>query len=70
MPASSSPIAVFTPAASKRFSAARPERSRELEEQMWQMQVPVPATRSMSRPFSQTPWPSVRRGPSIPKRSR
>ncbi len=61
---------MLIPFASKRLSAATPERSRKFDEQLWQMQVPVAATRSMSDSFSQTPWPSVRRGPSMPNRSR
>ena len=35
IPASSSPIATFTPAAANRFSGATPERRRKLEEQLW-----------------------------------
>ncbi len=70
MPASSSPIATFTPASAKQLSGATPERRRKLELQLWQMQVRVSATRAMSRSFSQTPWPSVMRSFISPKRSR
>ena len=69
MPASSRPIAVLMPFASNTFSAATPERRRKLDEQLWQTQVPVAASRSMSASFSHTPWPSVICGPSRPKRS-
>ena len=69
MPASSMPIAVLTPLASSTFSAATPERSRKFDEQLWQTQVPVSASRLMSASFSQTPWPSVICGPNRPKRS-
>ena len=70
IPASSSPMATLTPACANRFKGATPERSRKLELQLWQMQVPVSATRAMSRSFSQTPWPSVIRLFISPNRSR
>src|SRR5262249_11295144 len=57
MPASSRPIAVLMPFASNTFSAATPERRRKLDEQLWQMQVAVAATVSMSAPFIHTAGP-------------
>ena len=69
MPASSRPIAVLMPFFSKWFSAATPERRRKLDEQLWQTQPLASARRSMSFSFSHTPWPSVSRSFTMPKRS-
>ena len=55
IPASSMPMAVFTPLASSTLSAATPERRRKLDEQLWQTQVPDSASRSMSFSFNHTP---------------
>jgi len=69
IPSSSSPIAVSMPRLSNVLSGATPLRSRKFELQLWQMRVPVAATRSRSASLSHTSWPKVRRGPRKPKRS-
>jgi hypothetical protein len=56
-----------TPYFANTFSGATPLRKRRFELQLWQMQVPVCATISMSSSVSHTPWPSVSDGPSKPR---